>query len=337
MNTARRDRPRAERAGGLLTEGTGYEKVKAILLESEAEHRFGVVRVAGEPGGLIYLADGGVLAIETAGAPGADVVLLRSGRVREPEWTAAFTSAAAPGRLAAELVNRELIGRAELEAVLRVVLADAMFAVACGLVDECAFEQVATPGVAAGAGTGSAPVLLPLTPPASPTWLLAETARRLEVLAEATDLVRHDRDRVTADPLGPGVMLSVRQQELAALANGRRTPRDLAFITGRGVYALSLELTRMHRADLVTITSQRAIRPAGEPADQPAGPDDAPEVSVPALPPPPLPRRTQPGRQPRPGPAEIAPPPSSALHRLLRLFPSADHDSGGVTGADTEG
>jgi hypothetical protein len=337
MNAARRERSGTGQASDLPAASTGYETVRAVLVDCEPERRFGVVRVTGEPGGLIYLADGGVIAIETSGAPGADAVLLRSGRIREPEWTAAFTSAAAHGQLAAELTKRGLIGAAELEAVLRITLADSMFAVASGLVEECALES------------GSAPILLPLSPPASPTWLLAETARRLEVLARAADasaLVRHDRDRVTADPERPAVTLSPRQEQLLALANGRRTARDMAFVTGQGVYAVSLELTRMNRAGLVTVTSRRAIRPPGDPAKKKAQPREAEgegekdQAVAESGPPPPLPRRSQPGRQPRPGPAEVTPPPSSALHRLLRLFPAADHDSGrdpaGVPGADAD-
>jgi hypothetical protein len=327
---------------------TGYETVRGVLAECETERSFGVVRVTGEPGGLIYLADGGIVAIETAGAPGADVVLVRSGRIRESEWTAAFTAAAAHGQLAAELVGRGLIGAAELEAVLRVSLADSMFAVASGPVEDCTLEQIGAhgrmPGDADGGGSGPAPILLPLSPPASPAWLLAETARRLAVLSRETDLVRHDRDRVTADPPKPGVLLTPSQEELAELANGRRTARDMAFITGRGVYALSLELTRMHSADLVAITSHRTIRAGGDLARAPEPAPEPPAVSGPAgpaaaapSPPPPLPRRSNQGRQPRPGPAETAPPPGSALHRLLRLFPAGDHESAGATGADTDG
>ena len=46
---------------------------------------------------------------------------------------------------------------------------------------------------------------------------------------------------------GPG------QREILALANGRRTARDVAFALGRGVYAVTLEADRMRRAGLVLI------------------------------------------------------------------------------------
>ena len=44
----------------------------------------GVLRVTGDPGGAIHLADGLVTAIETPGAPSPEVLLLRSHRVTEP-------------------------------------------------------------------------------------------------------------------------------------------------------------------------------------------------------------------------------------------------------------
>jgi hypothetical protein len=305
----------------------GYDLVARALLACEVERLSGVLRVTGEPGGLIHLTDGNVTAIETAGSPGPDLILVRSGRISEASWAGAFTAAAAGGRMGSELVRRGLIGDGELEAVLRVALADAMFAVAGGRVDDTAVEHASTPS------------LLPLEQPAAPGWLLFETSRRLQVLAEATDLVRHDRDRVTADPVAPSAVdgvLPPGQDEILALANGRRTARDMAFILGRGVYSLSLELSKMHSRGLVSITSRRSMGPArharrqAQSAEVQAADDQrAARASD-------LPRRHQPGRQPRSGPAEIMPPPSSALHRLLRLFPSGDRDSSGTADAEAE-
>lgn len=140
----------------------GYDLVARALLACEVERLSGVLRVTGEPGGLIHLTDGNVTAIETAGAPGPDLILVRSGRIPEASWAGAFTSAAAGGRMASELIERGLIGEGELEAVLRISLADAMFAVAGGRVDETAVEHATTPS------------LLPLEQPAAPGWLLFE-------------------------------------------------------------------------------------------------------------------------------------------------------------------
>jgi hypothetical protein len=306
----------------------GYDLIARALRACEVERRSGVLRVTGEPGGLIHLTDGNVTAIETAGAPGPDLILVRSGRIPEATWAGAFTSAAAGGQMGTELVKRGLIGEGELQAVLRIALADAMFAVAGGRVDETAVEHATTPS------------LLPLEQPAAPGWLLFETSRRLQVLAGAADPVRHDRDRVTSDPAAPSAGrggLPAGQDEIIALANGRRTARDMAFILGRGVYSLSLELSKMRANGLVSITSRRSIAPARharrqapESAELPA--DDAQPAAKASD----LPRRHSPGRQPRSAPAEIMPPPSSALLRLLRLFPTGDRDSSGSADAGAE-
>ncbi len=212
----------------------------------------GVLCVTGNPGGAIHLADGLVTAIETPGAPGPEVLLLRSHRVTESGWDAAFAAAAAyGGPMSGELISRELVGSGELEALLRTALADAMFALASGTVEDYR------------AGPGPAEIILPLEPGAEPDGLLAEAARRIAVLASLP--ARHHRDRIVATPQAarPGVRLGDGQDEIAALADGRRTPRDLAFALGRGVYATTLQLARMHQAGLLaTVPSRTAPGPA---------------------------------------------------------------------------
>ena len=63
---------------------------------------------------------------------------------------------------------------------------------------------------------------------------------------------RNGRDRIVAatGAIQPGVRLGDGQDEILALADGRRTARDLAFALGRGVYATMLQLSRMQRAGL---------------------------------------------------------------------------------------
>ena len=313
-----------------------------VLRECAADRRSGTLRVLGEPGGTVHIADGGVTSIETPGAPGPEVVLVRSGRVAESAWAAAFTAAAADGRMAAELVRRELVGHGELEALLRTVLADAMFTLASGEVDQCRMEPPA------------AACLLPLEPPAEPGWLLAETSRRHQVLASLPSPVGHDRDRVTRGPAAIAP-LDGRQDEILALANGRRTARDMAFVLGCGVYALTLEFARMRESGLLAVGSRRQAgnstpgRPdprAGRPvSDSPvpdsSGPDGSgPDGSGPdghdpadsttgpgAAPALPRRRKANPG-QPRSGPTAVAQGGASALLRLLRPGPVADHNAG---------
>lgn len=295
-----------------------------MLLDCGADRATGVLHVAGQPGGTVHLADGMVVAIDTPGAPGPEVILLRSGRVPESGWAAAFTAAAADGRMGAELVRRGLIGNGELEAVLRAVLADGMFALASGQVDDCRLDQAAVA------------CLLPLDPPADPGWLLSETSRRQHVLASMPNQIAHDRDRVTRGPsAAPGATQDTRQDEILALANGRRTARDMAFVLGCGVYALTLEFARMHSRGLLAVGSRRGApaqpsRP-GSLTDLPESPGDGPDAGVGDLTAgPPLPRRrkTNAGLPRRPQAADGQQGNSSALLRLLRPDPMNDQAAG---------
>ena len=202
----------------------------------------GALSVIGAPGGTIYLTDGGVTAIETPWSPSAEVILLHSGRVLEADWETAFAAATvAGGPLCAELAGRGLVGAGELEALLRVALADAMFAFAAGFVDHCRTEV--------------APVdhVLPLEPAADAGALVSEALRRMQVLAAFPDPPLQPRERVAAVPgaVRPGVILGAGRDELLALADGRRTTRDLAFALGRGLYPTMLRLARMRAEGLI--------------------------------------------------------------------------------------
>ncbi len=262
------------------------------LLYCAAQGVSGLLRVTGEPGGTIYLSSGNVTAIDTPGAPGPEVILLRSGRIAEPAWTAAFAAGAAAGRMNAELVRRGLVGTGELEALLRVALADAMFALAAGRVNGCDIAERA-PGPE---------YLLPLIPAASAGWLISEAARRVQVLTTLPTAISHDRDRLTLarGVRRPAVPSGTGYDAIIDLANGRRTARDMAFVLGRGVYAVTLQLAQMHAAGLLVVASRRALGSAGPgaagapaatgaPAAADAGGADAGQAS-------PLPRRRRAAR-----------------------------------------
>jgi hypothetical protein len=235
------------------TTGPADGKLADALRQYAAASFSGVVQVDGQPGGTIYLSGGRISACETSGAPSLEVLLLRSRRISESDWDAAFTAAAVGKRqLTAELVGRDLIGAGELEALLRVALADAMFALVSGQVD----------------GWAEAPpidCLLPLTPAARSGWLLAEATRRGQALAAFPPPAVSAQDRIAA---APGTARPGRGQDaILALADGRRTPRDLAFALGRGLYETMLQLARM-RADHLVVVS-----PTGK--EPPRGPGDA--------------------------------------------------------------
>jgi len=240
------------------------------LTKSAAGGLTGVLQVIGDPGGAIYLSGGGVIGVRTPGAPSLEVIVLRSGRVPDDGWEAAFAAAAAGTPMTAELITRGLIGAGELEALLRAAVADALFVLASGYVDQCRAEP------------GPVSNLLPLDPPAEVGWLLAEAGRRMNVLAAIPGLTSYQRARVEPAPdvVTAGTVLGGGRDELLALANGRRTPRDLAFALGRGVYATTLELGRMQHEGLLVTTSHRA----GPPLPAPPRASTAPAAPAPASP-----------------------------------------------------
>ena len=69
----------------------------------------GILRVTGDPGGAIHICDGLVAAIDTPGAPGPEVLLLRSHRVSESGWDEAFAAAAARNSVPSSPADRTTI------------------------------------------------------------------------------------------------------------------------------------------------------------------------------------------------------------------------------------
>jgi hypothetical protein len=273
--------------------------LRQAFLDCAASRLSGVLRVTGQPGGAIHFSEGSVIAAETPGSPGLEVILLRSKLVDESGWDAAFAAAAATGReMRNELIGRELVGAGELEALLRTTIADAVFAVAYGLVEVCRAEARAVGP------------LVTLEPGAEAGWLLTETSRRIQALRSFPDPIGHARVRVVVVPgaIGPGRVLGAGRDELAALTDGRRTPRDLAFALGRGVYATMLQLGRMQADGLILTDSSPAVSPA-EAADGSRSPGLADGAGAPGG----LPRRRK-DHAGRTGGRELP-----AAFRLLRL------------------
>ncbi|MEU8621587.1 MarR family transcriptional regulator [Streptomyces sp. NPDC048623] len=247
----------------------GHRLLHLALAQCRAARSTLVLRVHGRPGGVFHLRQGQVIAVETPGAPGVEALLLRSGRVSAADWaTLSPAGVFTPGE---ELVARGHIGAAELKVVTMMALRDAVFAVVAGDTAECVAVRQSVPAALAAGGE-------------DPLKLLDEAARKVAGLAALPHAVLPDRERVVAGHgvVGPAEDLAPHRREILFHANGRRTARDIAFVVGRGVYHVTVEISRMLGEGLL------------ERAGWGEGLDTATTWSIPAL----EPRRPAPGAQP---------------------------------------
>ncbi|MEV6108548.1 MarR family transcriptional regulator [Streptomyces sp. NPDC051940] len=220
----------------------------------------GTLRVHGRPGGLLRFGGGLVVGAVSPGAPGLDTLLVRTGRVGESDWPGTRSAADAT---AAELVARGHVGLSELQVLRLMATQDALFAMVAGRMDRCTAQPGRDP--VPGAGTGE-----------EPERLLREADRRLAALIALPQAVLPDRERLAAvgDP-GPG--LAPDRALVLRLADGRRTARDIAFVAGRGVYAVTVEVSRMLAEGLLELSQHDTAAPSPQikgPADpiRPRGP-----------------------------------------------------------------
>ncbi|MGW0836344.1 hypothetical protein [Streptomyces prunicolor] len=216
--------------------------IPALLAALRMQQRSCTVLVTGTPGGSIHVRDGLVVAMETPGAPGVEGLLLRSGRIGEPEWSAVRASDTSHEHLAAELVDRGLVGAGELEVISLSALFDAAFALSLAVPDSW---EVADPVPTLYRNAG-----------VTPERLLGEVSRRINLLAgEPGSVAALARTRMrqasTADLPGTVDRLSARHQDVLAATDGRRTARDIAFALGRGLFAVMLDLRHLLDRGLV--------------------------------------------------------------------------------------
>ncbi|WP_234365322.1 hypothetical protein [Streptomyces sp. RTd22] len=260
--------------------------VPGLLLSLQQDRFSGAVSIAGSIGGTIHLHRGTIRAIETPGAPTAEALLLKSRRIGEQEWDAACTAAGPDGPLDTTLVDQGHISAAELEIVCVGALYDAAFVMALSTPDSWQVDREApTPRLSHREGT-------------DPRRLTEETSRRVRLLAKSLGSVREfgqGRVRPSARATAGIGRLSARYRDILLSADGRRSPRDIAFALGRGVYPVMLDISRMKALQL--IQPEPPQPPATAPRVAPR--DPAAEPPRPAAPTGGgLPRRTPADRRP---------------------------------------
>lgn len=258
-------------------------------LTALCEQRFtGVLRIEGSPAGAMHLREGLIAGIVTPGAPGPESLLLKSGRITEREWSAAYAAGAAEERVAEQLTAAAGIGAAELEVVTVSALYDAAFALALNRPERWQAEP------------GAVNLPLPVRPGVHPRDLLRENRRRLSELSQRWGSPQQlVMQRVTGRAAPSGVA-NARFRDILLHANGRHTPRDIAFLVGRGTFAVVTDIVSMTARGL--LDGRPAPAPTGAGAAGAAIRTPAREGGAPAaVPPGPLPPAALPRRRPGTG------------------------------------
>lgn len=216
----------------------GHVRLKRWFARVTTETITGVLRISGRPGGVLQFRDGLVVVAESPGAPGVQALLIRTGRVSDEDW--------AHGGGVEHAASAARIGVAHRQVLQFMANQDALFAMLVGSIDSCALE----PG--------------PYVPPASQgrdaAALLDAAFRKLDALTLMPRAILPHRERLIARSAGDGdpasgsgssgtqpseLPSSELRQVILGCADGRRTARDIAFVSGRSLYAVTVEMSRM--------------------------------------------------------------------------------------------
>ncbi|MET9628818.1 hypothetical protein ABZX92_15270 [Lentzea sp. NPDC006480] len=215
-----------------------FDLLAGALTAREAARATGTLHITGNPGGRIHLRNGWIISVESAGAPGPDTLLLRSGRISE--------SAAA--------ASRENVGTTALHVVAMMATQDAAFSAVAGEIEECVL-------------TGDVhDVAVPMSTGVEPVRLLQETSRRLTSLYALPCPLSPHRERVAPTREAELREHSAVRADVLTHATGRRCARDLAFVCGRSVYSVTIEVCRMVGEGLLMVVPGTTVTtPAAEP------------------------------------------------------------------------
>jgi hypothetical protein len=199
--------------------------------------------------GTLYLVDGQVVHAESPSSPGLEVLLTASGRIRPEGWREAVDRAGARGRVGSFLVDSGQLAGGELEICHLSALHDAAFFALAPGNGPTRFRH----GVVHWMG----PVR-----PVPTDRVEREAVRRRELLDqlwphEAVDSAPVVRAAGRADsPVTP------RQRAVLALADGFRTPQDIARLLGRPAFHTLIDVRRLAAAGAVETPRAPAPPPA---------------------------------------------------------------------------
>lgn len=188
--------------------------------------------------GALYLADGQVVHAESPAAPGLDVLLTASGRLRPDSWAEAVAQAGSRGEVARFLVDSGQVGGGELEICHLGALFDAAFFALAPASGPTRFRY----GVAHWLGR-----VRPV-----PTEVVEREARRRSVLLDSVwPDPTIDTAPVRPCPQPAGRAVGPRRQALLDLADGVRTPAAIARKLGRPAFNTLIEVRRLAAEGLI--------------------------------------------------------------------------------------
>ncbi|MFI9587329.1 transcriptional regulator [Streptomyces sp. NPDC052236] len=196
--------------------------------------------------GLLYLVDGQIVHAESPAAPGLDVLLTVSGRLRPEQWEDAVAQAGAQCEVARFLVDSGQVADGELEICHVGALFDAAFFALAPGSGPTRFRY----GVAHWIGT-----VRPV-----PTQVVeCEVRRRSRLLDSVWPHPEVDTAPVERSPHTTGLSVSPRQQSLLNLADGIRAPAAIAWKLGRPTFNTLIEVRRLAAAGLIETPAAPAV------------------------------------------------------------------------------
>ncbi|MER7814031.1 transcriptional regulator [Streptomyces sp. NPDC096153] len=201
--------------------------------------------------GTLYLVEGQVVHAESPAAPGIDVLLAATGRLRADGWTEALREAGAHGAVGRYLVDSGQVSGGELEICHLGALFDAAFFALAPSSGPTRFRY----GVAHWIG--------PVRPVAAEA-VERETLRRRALLDRLWAHPETDTAPVVPSPRRP-VRAAPRQRAVLDLADGVRTPADIARALGRPAFHTLVDVRRLAAAGLVETPRTGVTRPAPPP------------------------------------------------------------------------
>ncbi|MGR8010158.1 transcriptional regulator [Streptomyces hypolithicus] len=200
--------------------------------------------------GTLYLVDGQVVHAESPAAPGIDVLLTSTGRLPAEEWQEAVDRAGPQGRVGRFLVDSGRLADGELELCHLGALYDAAFFALAPGSGPTRFRY----GVAHWIG----PVR-----PVSAAAVERESRRRRHLLDSLWPYPETDTAPVVRRRAASGQPVTARQRAVLDLADGDRTPADIARALGRPAFHTLMDVRRLAAAG--TVATPREVPPPTPP------------------------------------------------------------------------